>query len=87
MRLTKEELKTIIRDELKEAIPAGSGGFDRYFSNIERHIADLERNLKRFIKELSQEKLRKESTDLMRLYKKHLIEFKLKFENFKRRNT
>lgn len=87
MKLTKTKLKDLIRTELKEAIPTGSAGFDQYFVIIDRQITNLENNIKRLIKELSQEKLRKESKDLMRLYKKYLIEFRVRFEDFKRKNT
>ena len=64
---------------LDESIP---NYFRGYYSNIER----LDKNVKAFIKDLGKDGLRNESNELSALYKKHIIEFNVKFQQFKRKN-
>ncbi len=45
----------------------------------------LEKNIKQLIKDLGKDGLRKESLEVAALYKKHIIEFKVKMKNFERK--
>ena len=68
---------------LDESIP---NYFRGYYSNIESNIERLDKNVKAFIKDLGKDGLRNESNELSALYKKHIIEFNVKFQQFKRKN-
>ena len=46
----------------------------------------LDKNVKAFIKDLGKDGLKNESNELSALYKKHIIEFNVKFQQFKRKN-
>ena len=45
----------------------------------------LEKNIKDFAKDLGKDGLRSESVELQNLYKKHIIEFKVKFNVLKKK--
>ena len=60
--------------------------FRGYIDNIDNNLERLDKNVKLFIKDLGKDGLKKESNDLAALYKKHLIEFNVKFQQFKRKN-
>ena len=68
---------------LDESIP---NYFRGYIDNIDNNLERLDKNVKLFIKDLGKDGLKKESNDLAALYKKHLIEFNVKFQQFKRKN-
>ena len=68
---------------LDESIP---NYFRGYYSNIESNIERLDKNVKAFIKDLGKDGLKNESNELSALYKKHIIEFNVKFQQFKRKN-
>ena len=68
---------------LDESIP---NYFRGYIANIDNNLERLDKNVKLFIKDLGKDGLKKESNDLATLYKKHLIEFNVKFQQFKRKN-
>ena len=68
---------------LDESIP---NYFRGYIYNIDNNLERLDNNVKLFIKDLGKDCLKKESNDLAALYKKHLIEFNVKFQQFKRKN-
>ena len=68
---------------LDESIPRYFRG---YIDNIDNNLERLDKNVKLLIKDLGKDGLTKESNDLSNLYKKHLIEFNVKFQQFKRRN-
>ena len=72
-----------LRDFLNEVIP---NYFRGYFSNIDDNISRLEKNVKLLIKDLGKDGLRKESLEVASLYKKHIIEFKVKLKNFEKKN-
>ena len=68
----------------------GFAGYKNYFDIIEKSINRVERNFKTLIKDLARDKdgdYKKEVTELQRLYKRNLIELKIKFADFKRKNT
>ena len=65
-----------LREFLSEGIP---NYFRGYISNIESSMDRLEKNIKDFAKDLGKDGLRSESVELQNLYKKHIIEFKVKF--------
>ena len=72
-----------LKDFLNEGIP---NYFRGYFDNVNSNLERLEKNVKVLIKDLGKDGLKKESNDLAALYKKHLIEFNVKFQQFKRKN-
>ena len=72
-----------LKDFLNEGIP---NYFRGYFSNIDYNINRLEKNVKLLIKDLGKDGLRKESLEVASLYKKHIIEFKVKLKNFEKKN-
>ena len=72
-----------LKEILTESIP---DYFRGYFSNIDDNINRLEKNVKLLIKDLGKDGLRKESLEVASLYKKHIIEFKVKLKNFEKKN-
>ena len=72
-----------LKDFLNEGIP---NYFRGYFSNFDDNINRLEKNVKLLIKDLGKDGLRKESLEVASLYKKHIIEFKVKLKNFEKKN-
>ena len=67
---------------LDESVP---DYFRGYYSNIENNLKRLDKNVKQFIVDLGKDDLKNESLELAKLYKQHVIEFKIKFEEFKRK--
>jgi len=72
-----------LKDFLNEGIP---NYFRGYFDNVNNNLDRLERNVKQLIKDLGKDGLKKESLEVASLYKKHIIEFKVKMKNFERKN-
>mgnify|MGYP001189468566 CR=1 FL=1 len=75
---------------LEEKIPMGFAGYKNYFDTIEKGIERVERNMKTLIKDLARDKdgdYKKEVLELQKIYKRNLIEFKVKLADFKRKNT
>ena len=54
-------------------------------TNIDNNISRLEKNVKELIKDLGKDGLKKESVELASLYKKHIIEFKVKMKQFEKK--
>jgi len=71
-----------LKEILTESIPDYIRG---YFDNIDSNMERLEKNVKQLIKDLGKDGLRKESLEVAALYKKHIIEFKVKMKNFERK--
>tara|TARA_B100000902_G_scaffold53323_1_gene60088 strand:- start:328 stop:573 length:246 start_codon:yes stop_codon:yes gene_type:complete len=71
-----------LKEILTESIP---DYFRGYFSNIDSNVERLEKNVKQLIKDLGKDGLKKESLELASLYKKHIIEFKVKMKNFEKK--
>tara|TARA_R100001163_G_scaffold49402_1_gene37142 strand:- start:218 stop:577 length:360 start_codon:yes stop_codon:yes gene_type:complete len=69
-------------NQISESIP---DYFRGYFSNIGDNMERLEKNVKQLIKDLGKDGLRKESLEVASLYKKHIMEFKVKMKNFERK--
>ena len=65
-----------------ESIPSYFSG---YFQNLDANVERLEKNIKQLIKDLGKDGLKKESLEVASLYKKHIIEFKVKLKNFKKK--
>ena len=65
-----------------ESIPKRFSG---YFDNVNDNVERLEKNVKQLIFDLGKEGLKKESQELSVLYKKHIIEFKVKIKKFERK--
>jgi|TARA_R100001463_G_scaffold67666_1_gene121115 hypothetical protein len=72
-----------LKDFLNEGIP---NYFRGYFDNVNNNLDRLEKNVKQLIKDLGKDGLKKESLEVASLYKKHIIEFKVKMKNFERKN-
>ncbi len=72
-----------LKDLLNEGIP---NYFRGYFDNVNNNLDRLEKNVKQLIKDLGKDGLKKESLEVASLYKKHIIEFKVKMKNFERKN-
>jgi|5_EtaG_2_1085323.scaffolds.fasta_scaffold04917_6 hypothetical protein len=74
----------------EEKIPMGFAGYKNYFDTIEKAMERVERNMKTLIKDLARDKdgdYKKEVLELQKIYKRNLIELKVKFADFKRKNT
>ena len=72
-----------LKDFLNEGIP---NYFRGYFNNINNNLDRLDKNVKQLIKDLGKDGLKKESLEIASLYKKHIIEFKVKLKDFGRKN-
>ncbi len=72
-----------LKQFLNEGIP---NYFRGYFNNINNNLDRLEKNVKQLIKDLGKDGLKKESLEIASLYKKHIIEFKVKLKDFERKN-
>jgi|TARA_B100000085_G_scaffold259247_1_gene261905 hypothetical protein len=72
-----------LKDILNEGIPSR---FEGYFDNVNDNVARLEKNLKQLIFDLGKEGLRKESLEVAGLYKKYIMEFKVKLKKFEKKN-
>ena len=71
-----------LKQFLNEGIP---NYFRGYFNNINNNLDRLDKNVKQLIKDLGKDGLRKESLEVAALYKKHIIEFKVKMKNFEKK--
>ena len=71
-----------LKDFLNEGIP---NYFRGYFDNVKSNLERLEKNVKVLIKDLGKDGLKKESVELASLYKKHIIEFKVKMKQFEKK--
>tara|TARA_B110000495_G_scaffold190102_1_gene191944 strand:- start:738 stop:971 length:234 start_codon:yes stop_codon:yes gene_type:complete len=72
-----------LKDFLNEGIP---NYFRGYFDNVNSSLDRLEKNVKQLIRDLGKEGMKKESLEVASLYKKHIIEFKVKLKDFERKN-
>ena len=72
-----------LKQFLNEGIP---NYFRGYFNNINNNLDRLDKNVKQLIKDLGKDGLKKESLEVAALYKKHIIEFKVKLKDFERKN-
>lgn len=72
-----------LKQFLNEGIP---NYFRGYFDNVNNNLDRLEKNVKQLIKDLGKDGLKKESLEVASLYKKHIIEFKVKLKDFERKN-
>jgi len=72
-----------LKDFLNEGIP---NYFRGYFDNVNNNLDRLDKNVKQLIKDLGKDGLKKESLEIASLYKKHIIEFKVKLKDFERKN-
>ena len=72
---------------LKQFLNEGIHNYFRgYFNNINNNLDRLDKNVKQLIKDLGKDGLKKESLEVASLYKKHIIEFKVKLKDFERKN-
>ena len=71
-----------LKDFLNEGI---TNYFRGYFDNVNSNLERLEKNVKVLIKDLGKDGLKKESVELASLYKKHIIEFKVKMKQFEKK--
>lgn len=71
-----------LKKMIVESIPKR---FTGYFDNVNDNVERLEKNIKQLIFDLGKEGLKKESSEVAALYKKHIIEFKVKLKNFERK--
>ena len=72
---------------LKEFLTEGIPNYFRgYFDNVNSSLDRLEKNVKQLIRDLGKEGMKKESLEVASLYKKHIIEFKVKLKDFERKN-
>ena len=72
-----------LKEFLNEGIP---NYFRGYFDNVNNNLDRLDKNVKQLIKDLGKDGLKKESLEVASLYKKHIIEFKVKLKDFERKN-
>tara|TARA_B100000780_G_C20815977_1_gene324183 strand:- start:1 stop:234 length:234 start_codon:yes stop_codon:yes gene_type:complete len=72
-----------LKEFLNEGIP---NYFRGYFDNVNSSLDRLEKNVKQLVKDLGKDGLKKESLEVASLYKKHIIEFKVKLKDFERKN-
>ena len=74
--------KQIEEETIVESIPKRFSG---YFDNVNDNINRLEKNVKQLIFDLGKEDLKKESSEVASMYKKYILEFKVKMKNFERK--
>ena len=74
--------KQIEEETIVESIPKRFSG---YFDNVNDNINRLEKNVKQLIFDLGKEDLKKESSEVASMYKKYIIEFKIKMKNFEKK--
>ena len=67
---------------LDESIP---NYFRGYVSNIDSSLVRLDKNVKQFARDLGKDGMKAESMEMQKLYKNHILEFKAKFENLKKK--
>jgi len=68
--------------QISESIPKR---FTGYFDNVNDNVSRLEKNVKQLIFDLGKENLKKESSEVATMYKKYIMEFKVKMKNFERK--
>jgi len=71
-----------LKDFLTEGIP---NYFRGYISNIDSTLARVDKNVKQFARDLGKDGFKAESVELQKLYKNHILEFKVKFQALKTR--
>ena len=71
-----------LKDFLTENIP---NYFRGYISSIDSSLARVDKNVKQFAKDLGKDGMKAESMELQKLYKNHILEFKVKFQSLKTR--
>ena len=76
--LIKKMAQKGLHESVNEEIPRYFRG---YVSNVNDNADRLEKNVKQMIVDLGKDGLKKESLQLASLFKKHIIEFKVKFQN------
>ena len=72
-----------LKDILNEGLP---NYFRGYFDNINNNVERLEKNVKQLIFDLGKDGLKKESLEVASLYKKYIMEFKVKLKKFEKKN-
>ena len=78
IELQIKQMKKDLNESVNEEIPRYFRG---YVSNVNDNTDRLEKNVKQMIVDLGKDGLKKESLQLASLFKKHIIEFKVKFQN------
>ena len=78
IELQLKQMKKDLNESVNEEIPRYFRG---YVSNVNDNTDRLEKNVKQMIVDLGKDGLKKESLQLASLFKKHIIEFKVKFQN------
>ena len=74
----------------EDKINMGSGGYKGDFDSLEDAISRVDRLLKSLTKELAKDKdanYKPQVLELQRLYNRSFIEFKIKLDQFKMKNT
>ena len=61
-------------------------GYAKDILFVRKHFTAVDKSYNDMVKKLAKEGKRKEALELQQLYKKHFIEFKIKFEDFVRKN-
>ena len=83
-----KKMMDLYKDWLLESkIP---GGYDSYFRIMDKNIDRVGDNMKTLMKDLARDKdgdFRKQVLELQKIYKKNLIELKIKLADFKRKNS
>ena len=80
--MKNHQKKQIEEETIVESIPKRFSG---YFDNVNDNVERLEKNVKQLIFDLGKEGLKKESSEVATMYKKYIIEFKVKMKNFERK--
>ena len=79
-------LDSVMKDhQQKQIIESIPKRFAGYFDNVNDNVERLEKNVKQLIFDLGKEGLKKESSEVATMYKKYIIEFKVKLKNFERK--
>jgi len=80
-----------LKDLITEKLELGLGGYKAYNEITERDLNNIERNLKRFIKDLQRDKdnpdNKKMAAELNQVYKKDFMNLKSKYEKWFKGNT
>ena len=86
MKITKSQLKDMVREELKSQIQEGpSYEYKKHHKKIEKSLKDLQKNYLDFYESLRKKGLNDEAADFLDNYKKNIVDFTKKYKkNFRK---
>ena len=81
MKITKSQLKDMVREELKSQIKEGPAyEYKKHHKKIEKSLKDLQKNYLDFYESLRKQGLDDEAADFLDNYKKNVVGFTKKYK-------